>query len=71
MKTKRSESKTHQRKALALISLRVKEGFRTIIEDAKESETRARKAWETFEEMFRSVTTGRKLMLQGQMSSLK
>jgi hypothetical protein len=45
--------------------LRVEEGFLTIIEDAEESETPARKAWETFEEMFRSVTTGRKLMLRG------
>lgn len=40
----KKKERTLQRKALTLISLRVEEEFMTIIEDAEESETPARKA---------------------------
>ncbi|GAQ79929.1 hypothetical protein KFL_000420010 [Klebsormidium nitens] len=57
-----------QKKALALIGLKVEEEFLGVIEDAGDS---ARKAWSTFEEMFQSVTNGRKLMLRQKLATLK
>jgi hypothetical protein len=63
--------KTQQKKASTLIGLKVEDEFLTVIEDAYDSETPARKAWETFEDMFRSVTIGRKMMLQQQVSNLR
>lgn len=48
-----------QKKALALIGLKVKPEFLGVIKDA---EGDARTAWTKFEEMFHSVTNDRKLM---------
>jgi hypothetical protein len=56
-----------QKKALALIGLKVKPEFLGVIEDA---EGNARTAWIKFEEMFHSVTNARKLMLRQKLASL-
>jgi hypothetical protein len=57
-----------QKKALALISLKVEEEFLGVIEDAVDS---ARKAWIAFEGMFQSITNGRKLMLRQKLATFK
>ena len=54
-----------------MIGLRVEEEFHTIIEDARESDAPARTAWKALENMFKSVTIGRKMQLQQQLTNLK
>jgi hypothetical protein len=57
-----------QKKALAMIGLRVQQEFLGIIMDSNGS---ARSAWKEFEKMFQSVTNGRKLMLRQKLATLK
>lgn len=57
-----------QKKALALIGLRVQDEYLGVIKDAGNS---ARTAWVAFERMFQSVTNARKLMLRQKLASLK
>jgi hypothetical protein len=57
-----------QKKALALIGLRVQDEYLGVIKDAEQS---ARTAWVSFERMFQSVTNARKLMLRQKLASLK
>jgi hypothetical protein len=57
-----------QKKALALIGLRVNQEYLGVIIDAGGE---ARAAWQTFEKMFQSVTNARKLMLRQKLASLR
>jgi hypothetical protein len=57
-----------QKKALALIGLKVKPEFLGVIKDADGS---ARTPWEKFTEIFQSVTNARKLMLRQKLATLK
>jgi hypothetical protein len=57
-----------QKKALALIGLRVNQEYLGVIIDAAGE---ARAAWQTFEKMFQSVTNAQKLMLRQKLASLK
>jgi hypothetical protein len=57
-----------QKKALAMIGLRVQQDYLGVITDASGS---ARKAWIEFEKMFQSVTNGQKLLLRQRLATLK
>jgi hypothetical protein len=57
-----------QKKALAMIGLRVQQDYLGVITDANGS---ARQAWMEFEKMFQSVTNGRKLLLRQRLATLK
>lgn len=62
------KEKASQKKALALIGLRVEQEYLGVIKDSNGS---AREAWLAFERMFQSVTNARKMMLRQRLATLK
>lgn len=64
----KQKEKVSQKKALALIGLKVEQEYLGVIKDSNGS---AREAWKTFERMFQSVTNARKLMLRQKLATLK